>query len=218
MCWVIQSLKKIFDSRHTPIVCYDGDMKVIRITRGVPRFNIQIGPVSQALNHNPTCILSVTDYYETAIAQFPNYHWIPVNEVSQSWGYLPFYAAKRILDFHCLDLGEPLMFVGCTAGKHRSPMMAFCWLMSLPSAALDGPPEKFGGASPETVGKEFYGSFKDGIEDGNLVKKYYQDVKLGYIPDRLPEMYQLMRQLPSASYRDIMHNMCLLERITYPET
>ena len=85
--------------------------------------------------------------------------------------------------------------------------------MSLPSQGLDGPPEKFGGASPETVAKEFYGKFDD-----DLLLKYKQDVKLGYIPDRLPEMYQLMRQFPSASYRDIMLNMGLLERITYPES
>ena len=188
-------------------------MSLIRVTRGVPKFNIQIGPVSQALNHNPTAILSVTDYYETICAQAPGFHWIPINEVAKSWGYQPFYAAKCILDFHCLDLKVPLMFVGCSAGKHRSPMTAFCWLMSLPSGSFGGPPEEFGGASPETVAKEFYGKFDD-----DLLKKYHDDVKLGYIPDRLPEFYQLMRQMPTAPFRDIMMNMCLTERISYPES
>lgn len=187
-------------------------MPLIRVTRGVPKFNIQIGPISQAINHNPTAILSVTDYYETNCAQFPQYSWIPINEVAKSWGYMPFYASKRILDFRCLDLQEPLMFVGCSAGKHRSPMTVFCWLMSLPSESFGGPPTQFGGASPETVAKEFFGKFDD-----DLLAKYYQDVKLGYIPDRLPEFYQLMRQFPSASYRDIMINMLLDERITNPE-
>ena len=205
-------------------------MSLIRITRGSIRSilsttseefkcfdNIQIGPVSKALNHNPTSILSVTDYYETAIAQAPGFHWIPINEEAKSWGYHPFFAAKRILDFHCLELQVPLMFVGCTAGKHRSPMTVLCWLMSLPSQALNGPPEEFGGTSPDTATKQFYGEFDDCL-NGDLAGKYRQDVVLGYIPNRLPEMYQLMRKMPLASYREIMMNMCLLERITYPES
>lgn len=71
----------------------------------------------------------------------------------------------------------------------------------------------YGGTQPETAAKQFYGKFDD-----DLLLKYHQDVQLGYIPDRLPEMYQLMRQFPSASYREIMMNICLLERITYPES
>ena len=106
------------------------------------------------------------------------------------------------------------MYVGCSAGKHRSPMMAFCWLMSLPHTAFENSPAtEFGGTSPERVAQEFYGKFDD-----DLLQKYYQDVKLGYIPDRLPEMYQLMRQMPDAPFRVILMNMLVAERTAYPES
>jgi len=190
------------------------NMSLIRVTRGIPRFNIQIGPIQDAIKHNPSAILSVTDHLETNCIHLPNYMWIPINEVGKSWGMKPFFAVKRILDHYCLDLKVPLMSLCCTAGKHRSPMSAFCWLMSLPAAGFDSQSEdKFGGASPETVAKEFYGKFDD-----DPLTKYHQDLKLGYIPERLPEMYQLMRQYPSASYRDILFNMCITERISYPES
>lgn len=181
-------------------------MSLIRITRGVPRFNIQIGPVSQALHHNPSAILSVTDYFETLAAQAPHFHWISINEVGKSWGLHPFFATKRILDYYCLELNVPLMFVGCSAGKHRSPMATFAWLTSLEGSA------KYGGTSPEDVAKEFYGKFDD-----DLLAKFHQDVKLGYIPAQLPQMYKTMREYPTASFRDVIGSILLTERISYIE-
>jgi len=118
-------------------------MSLIRVSRGIPKYNIQIGPQKDALKYNPTAILSVTDDFGWSLMQHPMFKWLPINEISKSWGYLPFYATKKILDFWCLEMRYPVVYLCCSAGKHRSPMMAFCWLLSQP------------GATPESVEQEF---------------------------------------------------------------
>jgi hypothetical protein len=178
-------------------------MSLIRVSRGIPKFNIQIGPQRDALKYNATAILSVTDDFEWALMQVPLFKWIPINEISKSWGYLPFYATKKVLDFWCLDMGYPLVYLCCSAGKHRSPMIGFCWLLSQP------------GATPESVNEEFFGSF---IEDGkDLLATYKNDIAKGYIPSDLPELYKAMREDPGGSYRKITQGLLKYERITYSE-
>jgi hypothetical protein len=179
-------------------------MSLIRVSRGVPKFNIQIGPQKDALNYNPSAILSVTDDFEWKLMQHPMFKWLPINEIAKSWGYMPFFATKKVLDFWCLDMGYPLVYLCCTAGKHRSPMVAFCWLLSFP------------GATPESVNQEFFGSF---TEDGlDLLGRYKKDIEKGYIPDDLPELYKAMREDPGGSFRKIMQGMLKYERITYTDS
>ena len=181
-------------------------MSLIRVSRGIPKFNIQIGPQKDALKYNPTAILSVTDDFDWSLVQHPMFKWLPINEISKSWGYLPFYATKKILDFWCLDMGYPLVYLCCSAGKHRSPMVAFCWLLSQP------------GATPESVAEEFFGDFptEDG-SGGGILYTYRKDISKGYIPADLPEFYEVMRQDPGGSYRKITQGMLKYERITYSE-
>jgi hypothetical protein len=127
-------------------------MSLIRVTRGIPKFNIQIGPQKDALHYNPTAILSVTDDFDYSLMQHTQHKWIPINEISKSWGYLPFYATKKVLDFWCIDMGYPLVYLCCSAGKHRSPMIGFCWLMS------QNPNRQ-----PEDIASEFFGGFKSSM-------------------------------------------------------
>jgi hypothetical protein len=176
---------------------YDDDMSIIRVTRGIPRYNIQIGPITKAVGHNPSAILSVTDSYTPEVMQTPHFHWVPINEIGKSWGYQPFYTTKRILDFWCLDLKLPFVSVCCSAGVHRSPMIAFGWLLSQE------------GATPESVAKEFYGSFDDPLA------RYHKDIERGYIPPNLPEFYKAMRENPGWSYMGILQSLLMYERISY---
>ena len=174
-------------------------MSLIRVTRGVPKYNIQIGPIESAMGTNPTAILSVTDYFAWSVMQFPHFMWVPINEIGKPWGYMPFYAVKKILDFWCLDLTLPLVYVGCSAGKHRSPLMVFCWLLSQE------------GATPESVQKEFFGTFKKPV-----IEAYQSDLKNGYIPDDLPTFYRNMRQSPGATtYQSLLQQMLKYERVHY---
>lgn len=177
-------------------------MSLIRVSRGIPKYNIQIGPQKDALKYNPTAILSVTDDFDWSLMQHPMFKWLPINEISKSWGYLPFYATKKILDFWCLDMSYPLVYLCCSAGKHRSPMIGFCWLMS------NNP-----GVTHEEIAKEFFGDFKRDNE--TIDKMYLSDVKHGYIPADLPGLYRDMRQDPGGSYRKITQGMLLYESITY---
>jgi hypothetical protein len=174
-------------------------MSLIRVNRGVPKYNIQIGPIQDALNYNPTMILSVTDYFEFKVAQAPHFHWIPINEIAEPWGYSPFFAVKRLLDFWVNDLHAPLIFVGCSAGKHRSPLSVFCWLLSI-------------GYTPETAAAEFFGYFKEKPLD-----MYNNDSRTGYLPPDLPALYKLMNENPSWSYMGTLQGMLKYERIVYTD-
>jgi hypothetical protein len=176
-------------------------MGLIRVTRGVPKFNIQIGPMKDAVGQNPSAVLSVADSFELSVAQFPMFQWVPILETGRSWGYRPFYSAKRILDFYCLELKVPLVFVGCHGGIHRSPLTVFCWLLSL-------------GMTPEQAEVEFYGNFKA----GDPLTMYKKDIEKGYCPPDLPMMYKLMREQPTWSYQGILQGICREERITYLDT
>jgi hypothetical protein len=174
---------------------------LIRVSRGIPKYNIQIGPITEALKYNPSAILSVTDQFEWSLMQFPHFMWAPINEIGKSWGYMPFFAAKKILDFWCLELGLPYIYLCCSAGKHRSPLTAFCWLLSQPTA------------TPESVSAEFFGKF-----DQSPLDMYQSDIKNGYIPNDLPEFYKLMNQYPGWSYRAILQGMLKYENITFTDS
>ena len=180
-------------------------MSLIRVTRGVPKYNIQIGPQKDALACNPSAILSVTDDFDPMLMHFPFYKWQPINEISRSWGYMPFYATKKILDFWCIEFNSnfPLVYLCCSAGKHRSPIIAFCWLLSQECA------------TPESVAKEFYGKFEP---ENDPLTMYRRDIEKGYIPDDLPEFYKVMREDPGGSYRKITQGLLKYERITYTES
>jgi hypothetical protein len=179
-------------------------MSLIRVSRGIPQYNIQIGPQKDALKYNPTAILSVTDDFDQSLMQYPICRWLPINEIAKSWGYLPFFATKKILDFWCLDMGYPLVYLCCSAGKHRSPMVGFCWLMSnMPNA------------KPEEIAVEFFGDFRRDNE--TIDQMYLSDVKHGYIPEDLPAFYEAMCENPGASYRTLTQGMLLYERISYSE-
>lgn len=178
-------------------------MALIRITRGVPKFNIQIGPIQQALAFNPDAILSVTDFFSWENMQHPKFMWVPINEIGKPWGYMPFFAAKKILDFWCIEMAKfsdrpPLVYVGCSAGKHRSPLAVFCWLLSQE------------GQTPESVADEFFGKFDD--QPLNLFKN---DLEKGYLPENLKEFYRLMREHSGADYRSILLQMARYERVSY---
>ena len=172
-------------------------MAINRVFRGVPKYNIQIGPLCEAHKHNPSMVLSVTDYLETSLLGLQNYYWVPINELSKSWGYMPFFAAKRYLDYFCLEQKVPLVYVCCSAGVHRSPMTAFCWLLSL-------------GLSPEQARDEFFGHFKE-----YQLIQYKNDLTHGYIPANLEEFYKIMNENPGWSYRSVLQNVLKYERVSY---
>lgn len=172
-------------------------MALIRVTRGVPRYNIQIGPFKDALGFNPSAIVSVSDYFEPSLVQYPNFNWVPINEGAKSWGYQPFFVTKKLLDFYVLDLGLPLVYVCCSAGKHRSPLAVFCWLMSI-------------GIDAEVANAEFYGAFKE-----SPLKMYHDDLRCGYMPQDLAQFYALMKQFPGANYHDLLQSMDHYENIRY---
>lgn len=174
-------------------------MSLLRITRGVPKHNIQIGPIKDALSINPDLIISVTDYYETKVAQHPGFHWVPINELAKPWGYSPFFTFKRIMDFWTDPMfgGTPTIFVGCSAGVHRSPLSVFCWLLSL-------------GYTPEQAAAEFYGTFKQ-----DPLTLYNNDIRTGYLPPDLMAMYKLMIENPGWSYMGVLQGMLKYERIQY---
>ena len=110
---------------------------------------------------------------------------------------------QKILDFWCLDMGYPMVYLCCSAGKHRSPMVGFCWLLSQPGATL------------ESVAGEFFGDFNTDGHD--ILWTYHNDVKKGYIPEDLPGFYKAMHENPGTSYRNLTQGMLLYERITYSE-
>jgi hypothetical protein len=171
-------------------------MGVIRVTRGIPAFNIQIGPIMTAVNHNASAIISVTDLFEPSLMYQERFHWVPVNEIAHSWGYLPFFTLKKLLDFY-VQQRSPLIYLCCSAGKHRSPLMGFCWLLSL-------------GKSLEQASEQFFGKF-----DQHPVDMYKSDLKNGIIPHDLPQFYETMNEFPGLDYRSIMINLGKYERITY---
>jgi hypothetical protein len=173
-------------------------MSLIRVSRGIPKYNIQIGPFIDALKHNPSAIISVSDYFEPSLVQFPQFQWVPINEGGKSWGYKPFFTVIKLLDFLCLELNLPLVYLCCSAGKHRSPLAGFCWLLSQPGATI------------ESAATEFYGHFKESPQS-----MYDNDVRLGYLPDRLPEFFKNMRQFPNANYHDVLQSMNLYEQVRY---
>lgn len=173
-------------------------MAILRVTRGVPSLNIQIGPIKDALGSNPDLIVSVTDYFEHVIEQHPRARWVPINELAKTWGYKPFFAFKRIMDYWTDPLmGNPFIYVGCSAGVHRSPMSVFCWMLSK-------------GYTPEQAQAEFYGHFKT-----PPAEMYANDLRTGYIPPNLMEFYKLMDQNPSWSYMGVLQGMLKYEEHVY---
>ena len=149
-------------------------MSLIRISRGIPKFNIQIGPQKDAPKYNPTAILSVTDDFDWSLMQYPLFKWLPINEISKSWGYLPFYATKKILDFWCLEMRYPLVYLCCSAGKHRSPMIGFCWLLSHLSQT---------NYQLEDIANGFFGDFKS--DNRTIDQTYRNDIEKGYLYERI---------------------------------
>ena len=173
-------------------------MAIIQITRGIPRFNIQIGPIGDAIKYpHAQAIISVTDYFDPALTNHPHFYWIPINEIGQSWGYLSFFMAKKILDHYCLNQVAPLVYLCCSAGAHRSPLTAFCWLLSL-------------GHTPETAHGHFFGQF-----NRSPLEMYQEDIRNGSIERDLPAFYQQMNQQPTLSYEALLQQMLKYERISY---
>jgi len=173
-------------------------MGIIRVTRGLPKYNIQIGKALDAVKHNPTAVLSVTDSFFEVLAtgKFQYSMWVPINEIGQTWGYKPFFTAKRILDYW-RTLNFDLTYICCSGGIHRSPMTAFCWLLSL-------------GLTPKQAQAEFYGTFSENVQE-----VYERDIAKGYIPDDLPALYKVMNENPTWAYQGVLQSMNKYESIKY---
>jgi len=109
---------------------------------------------------------------------------------------MPFFASKQILDtLTKLDMG--LIYLCCSGGKNRSPLIAFCWMLSL-------------GYTEETAVQEFVGHFEQPVLD-----HYRKHLNLDYLPLYLPSVYQLMTEHPDWSLGGIFEHLGIKERITY---
>ena len=175
-------------------------MALIRISRGIPKYNIQIGKIVDALGHNPSAILSMTDAFAPGLMQYPQMMWVPINESAKSWGYKPFFVAKKILDFWCIEMKYPLVYVACSGGVNRSVQTVFCWLLSQE------------GATPESVLTEFHGTFKQ-----SPLEQYKKNIEIGSIPEDLPMFYRAMRANPNWCYETILKGIHKYERTTYAD-
>ncbi len=173
----------------------------VRITRGVPHFNIQIGPITDVGLYEvaASVVVSVSDFFFEQPVRCSEFYWVPINERALSWGYAPFFATKKILDLHCITREAPV-YLGCSRGNHRSPLMAFCWLLSQ------------AGATPDTVVKEFY---SEAGEFGDLATVYRGHVDMGVIPPDLPSFYAVMNGDPTLSYQGVLKALGRHERIIY---
>jgi hypothetical protein len=111
------------------------------------KFNITIGPEEGLLElaqrgTTPDIVLNVADSIPEIELMQPfkdtKFFWYPINEVSR-WGYGPFFWSKRILDFYTRYSTNNKIFVHCHAGAHRSPMIVYCWLLSMgfPQGEID---------------------------------------------------------------------------------
>lgn len=109
-------------------------------------------------------------------------HWCPINEVAQ-WGYAPFFYVKRLLD----NSPAKTILIHCAAGAFRSPLMVYCYLLSL-------------------------GNDQDDIDNyyaaGEPYRAMYDRcIKDGTIPDDLNWFYKFMKEYPENSLMGILARM-----------
>lgn len=109
--------------------------------------------------------------------------WYPINEMAP-WSYSTFYAVKRTLDElePAARRLDQFVYLSCSGGICRSPMMAYGWLMSrglchqeiclAMAMPGNGPDQHWNSKYKELVGKKI-------------------------IPDQLPGFYRLMDEHPT---------------------
>jgi hypothetical protein len=109
------------------------------------------------------------------------YQWIPIEEMS-NWGYEPFFASKRLLD-RAFKL-ELNIGIHCHAGVHRSPAIAYAWMLS---------------NNPKEEVNELW---KDDVS--SIIGAFKRDVERGTIP-KLQRFHMYMNDYPEYSLLAIKH-------------
>lgn len=164
--------------------------------RGIPSYGIRIGGIGSYKKIpekiRPFAVVNMCDTFAPEFLGHPCYHWFPINELSP-WGYMPFFASKRVLDALVNDY-QKSVYLACAGGVHRSVMTGFCWLLS------QGKTEEEAAELMESVD-----------DPEHMVSKYRQDVMKGYIPERLPEMYSVMNECPGICFMSVLQNMSIRE-------
>lgn len=150
-----------------------------------PRITYTIGPIHTGnleagihLRDRYGLVINVNDAF---LSNTP--YWFPINEVTP-WGHAPFFYVKRLLDFHIQVDSNVKILIHCAAGAERSPMMAFCYMMSL-------------GFTPEEIDEKC-------LHGRSLSQRYYHLIKYGIVPGDLPAFYKLMNEYPTNSLMGIM--------------
>lgn len=125
----------------------------------------------------------------------PRMHWFPINECGY-WGYAPLYWSKKILDHHH-ERGDQI-YLHCHAGAHRSPMIAYCWLLSR-GHSLREAARILGNRRRKWAKLEL----QDFIRD-------YRD--WGLLPTELKKFYERIQKNPTWSLASILLDEGLIER------
>jgi hypothetical protein len=117
--------------------------------------------------------------------------WFPINEIGP-WSYSTFYAVKKVLDEY-LPIARKwfpskYIYLSCAGGANRSPMMAYCWLLSR-----------------NYDQDEICDMMRD--PNGFYAKKYRQQVGEGIIPADLMEFYGHMHRHPTWCVMSILQTM-----------
>jgi hypothetical protein len=174
------------------------------ITNKIKKYKIDIG------NHpsNPEFgdtrleyyagIINVSDFPPYASPSHAEYFWYPIVEW-EHWGYGPFFLALHALDKMIED--KKNIYVHCWAGKHRSPMIVYLYLISR-------------GHTEKEVFEMFDTQFQLKMEGetgpiGNWLKRFYdKDIKRNRYATDIVDFMKIARANPELS---ILHVLELLK-------
>ena len=163
------------------------------LTYVVDEFNIHIGNHPCYHDNNREQIIDHYDVFMNVSDDPANYlakgkpvYWHPIVEFGY-WTYQPFFWARTILD-DCVTQKKNV-YLHCHAGLHRSPMIAYTYLLSL-------------GLSPEEAFSKFAPTYKD---DANWLEQTLQnDIEYGRIPADVVDFMKAARGNPELSMMGLM--------------
>lgn len=149
----------------------------------ISQFGITVGPEESAAVRGYDVIINVNDAMPRNLDPYPaRLFWIPINEIAP-WGYTPFFATKRLLDFYFQKKCNIL--VHCAAGAHRSPLMVYGWFRS----------------------KGYTEQQADNFLRGGCTQMWNRDVETGIIPANLMDMYAVMAGRSTFSLMGVLQEM-----------
>jgi hypothetical protein len=118
---------------------------------------------------------AVIDFQQEHIPSF----WFPILEFGY-WGYQPFFATLRVLDWYYV--GEKSILIHCHQGAHRSPIVAYTIMIAL---------------GYSTEGAEEWLDYK------GLSRILERDIRKNRIPADIIPFLKLASDMPDASIKDI---------------